>query len=103
MNERRNLFVGWQTEELRNTSPSKRVLCRKPHKECFTFYLRILANTHTLTRNACRRHIILQRTEMIHHAFDVTNIFKHDRQTHLFQSTDRNSSAQQERFPLVEK
>lgn len=88
MYERRNLFVG-AAEDLRNPTRVIRVSCRKPHKGRLYLFSVFARHTYADQKAHGRRHFIRQLTEMIHHAFDVTNIFKHDGKRGFFNSTDR--------------
>ena len=88
MNERRNLFVG-AVEDLRNPARVIRVSCREPHKGRLYLFSVFARHTYADQKAHGRRHFIRQLTEMIHHAFDVTNIFKHDGKRSFFNSTDR--------------
>lgn len=88
MNERLNLFVG-AAEDFRNPARVIRVSCGKPHKGRFYLFSVFARHTYADQKAHGRRHFIRQLTEMIHHAFDVTNIFKHDAKRSFFNSTDR--------------
>ena len=88
MNERRNLFVG-AAEDLRNPARVIRVSCRKPHKGRLYLFSVFARHTYADQKAHGRRHFIRQLTEMIHHAFDVTNIFKHNAKRSFFNSTNR--------------
>ena len=88
MNERLNLFVG-AAEDFRNPARVIRVSCRKPHKGRLYLFSVFARHTYADQKAHGRRHFIRQLTEMIHHAFDVTNIFKHDCKRSFFNSNDR--------------
>lgn len=62
---------------------------RKPHKGRLYLFSVFARHTYADQKAHGRRHFIRQLTEMIHHAFDVTNIFKHDGKRGFFNSTDR--------------
>ena len=88
MNERRSLFIG-AAEDFRNPTRVIRVSCRKPHKGRLYLFSVFARHTYADQKAHGRRHFIRQLTEMIHHTFDVTNIFKHDGKRTFFNLTDR--------------
>ncbi len=84
MNERRNLFVG-AAEDLPQSCPcNKGILPQAAQGKALPFSV-FARHTYADQKAHGRRHFIRQLTEMIRHAFDVTNILKTQWQTQLFQ------------------